>query len=129
MTDLGKEVVPLGHLAQQLAVRRGLAVAEPEEEVVEAILITDLDYYPGSDPEAMEIIKRLDHWEWETKKVSGKFTQNPYRLEAVIDGAVTRIYLPGRFGSVMSWLDREQRRRHEASINPSITTNQEADQS
>ena len=70
------------------------------------------ELHPATDTEARDLILRLNHFEWETHKVSGRFDRNPYALTATIDGQAHRIKLPGRFGGVLKWLDREERKRH-----------------
>jgi hypothetical protein len=70
-------------------------------------------YYPQNDTEAKELIDRLGWYRWETHKVSGTFSQDPYWLttevgEPGVSEFVT-IHLRGRFGSVLTWLEQKTR--------------------
>lgn len=70
---------------------------------------------PANDDEAKALIAELDHYEWDTHKISGRFDRNPYTLTARIDGVKHRIKIAGRFGGVLRWLDRQERARFESS--------------
>lgn len=61
-------------------------------------------HFPATDAEAKALIERLDHFEWETHKVSGRYTAAPYSLSAVVGGRPQVIHLPGRFGTTLTWL-------------------------
>jgi hypothetical protein len=61
-------------------------------------------YHPGTDDAARREIKRLKHYDWVTIQVRGRWTHNPYKIVAVIDGTMHTIHLPGRRGSVLRWL-------------------------
>lgn len=66
---------------------------------------------PDSDAAAKALILSLDHFEWDTHKVSGRFDRNPFHLTATINGLSHRINLLGRFGGVLKWLDEQERAR------------------
>lgn len=70
---------------------------------------SETTHYPETDSEAKAIIERLNHYEWDTHQVRGRFDRNPYSLSATIDGRKHIIKIKGRFGGVMKWLDRKER--------------------
>ena len=61
-------------------------------------------HVPATDAEAQNLIKSLDHWVWETHKVSGCFSHTPYTITATINGKKHSISLPGRYGTTLTWL-------------------------
>ena len=63
-----------------------------------------VEFYPATDAQAIEIIEKTGNYHWETHKVSGRFVHDPYALAAKVDGQTIRIYLPGRRGTVLTWL-------------------------
>ena len=75
--------------------------------------LTTHHHHPATDQEAKDLIAQLDHYEWETHKVTGRFDRNPYTITATINGQHRTIHLPGRFGGVLRWLDRAERKLHE----------------
>ncbi|WP_022886400.1 hypothetical protein [Glaciibacter superstes] len=65
---------------------------------------TGSQHHPTTDAEAQALITRLGHFDWDTHKVSGRYSRAPYTLVAVIDGMQHSIHLPGRFGTTLTWL-------------------------
>ena len=72
------------------------------------------EHFPVDDDDAKCIIRALNHYEWDTHKVSGRFDRNPYTLTATVRGQKHTIHLRGRFGGVLRWLDAQERRIHGA---------------
>jgi hypothetical protein len=81
---------------KQAKKRKQRGVARPRPE--------GTHYYPQTDDEARLLIQKLDHYRWETHKVTGSFSHDPYWLTAEIDGELHTIHLVGRFGTVLGWL-------------------------
>lgn len=73
------------------------------------------NHHPKTDAEAKRIIEHLNHYEWDTHQVRGRFDRNPYRITATINEQRHCIHLPGRFGGVLKWLDQKERQLAHAS--------------
>jgi hypothetical protein len=74
---------------------------------------TVVNHRPVNDADAKQTILDLNHFEWDTVKVTGRFSRTPYKLEAKIDGRPHVIHLQGRRGTVLTWL-RDQLDKKEA---------------
>lgn len=59
---------------------------------------------PKTDDEAKALIEELGTYVWTTVKVRGSYVMNPYSIYAHVRGRKHLIYLPGRRGTVLSWL-------------------------
>lgn len=62
------------------------------------------EYFPASDAEAKELIDAIGTYRWDTHKVRGRFTHNPYGIRTRTERGEYMIYLPGRRGTVLTWL-------------------------
>lgn len=84
-------------------------------EPVKAERLTMTEHFPETDEDVKQVIRGLDHYYWETHKVTGRYTPNPYSLTATIAGVQHTIYIKRRFGTALSWLGQQVERIEKAA--------------